>query len=116
MTPSSTGTVPGHLPQSRLQREALRFLREELLPAASRSENGRLVRQLGRVVEGGALEELEALPFTDRQEILSFLEGQLVPRHPGPGARVVVDLVGHLTRPEQNGLKEPHRRPVLPAR
>ncbi len=116
MTPSSTGNVPGHLPRTRQERETLRFLREDLLPAATRSQSPRLARHLGQVVEGGTLEELEALPFPDRQEILSFLEGELSPRRRGPGPRVVVDLVGHLTRPEQNGLKEPHRRPVLPAR
>ncbi len=114
MISRSSGTLEGRSALTRQERETLRFLQCGLLPAATRSQNPTLARHLGRVVERGSLEELEALSFSDRQEILSFLERQSPSRRPRP--RVVVDLVGHLTRPEQNGLKEPHRRPVLPAR
>ncbi len=116
MTSRSPGTREGHPATTRQGRETLRFLQEHLLPAATRSSDPTLARHLGRVVEGGSLEALEGLSFSDRQGILSFLERQLGSRRVRPGPRVVVDLVGHLTRAEQSGLREPHRRPVLPAR
>ncbi len=73
--------VPLDVPQvhvvATVEREAIRFLRDELLPRLKRTGNASLVRPVERAVAAGHLETLAHLPEPRRRELLEFLDAGL---------------------------------------
>lgn len=109
---------PTHAPARPSEREAIVYLRRELLPELERAERSSLAHDVQRAVKEGSLRPLHQLSAEEKHSLLATLEARLGRRRSGSktGAQAVVELIGCLdpTPPELLSLERRHA--VLPAR
>ncbi|HKV89616.1 MAG TPA: hypothetical protein VJQ43_00265 [Thermoplasmata archaeon] len=77
---------------SRVEREALEYLRREIRPALRRGERQVLARAITTAVDSGSVEDLGRLGERHRRELLETIESRLGPGRTAPTPRALVRI------------------------
>ncbi len=101
---AATVPVPTMVARGAAEREAVRFLRHELLPSLRRAGNATLLRPVERAAETGHLDAIAHLPERTRRELLDYLDTAFPAGRRSPRAVVTLTSTVAQLPPPQAGI------------